>query len=101
RLRGLLHDVAELPGQAQPALAAHGERLHEEHVAAHGGPRESGRDADLVALELLVLEVLDGAQHLLDRRGRDPVAPRLALRDGDRDLAADRADLALEVAQAR
>src|SRR5881628_1192122 len=40
RLRRLLHDVAELAGQCQRALALHPRRLDEEDVAARRGPGE-------------------------------------------------------------
>ena len=45
RLRRLLHHLAELAGDRQPALARVGGRLDEEDVAADGRVGEPGRDA--------------------------------------------------------
>src|SRR5262249_48635610 len=64
-------------------------------------PGHAGGDADLVVLEDLVGQDLRRAQELHDVAGRDADGPGLALRDLARDLAADRCDLALEVAQSR
>src|ERR1051326_2577442 len=47
RLRRFLHDVAQLAGERDLALPRHPDRLDEHDVAADGGPRESGGDADL------------------------------------------------------
>ena len=43
-LRRLLHHVAELAGEDEPALAVHVRRLDEEHVAAGAGHGKAGRD---------------------------------------------------------
>ena len=45
RLRALAHDLAELAGQDQPALAGHARRLDKQDVAADRRPGEPGRDA--------------------------------------------------------
>ena len=50
RLRRLLHDVAELAGERQVALARHQRRFGHEDLAADFGPGQAGRDADLVRL---------------------------------------------------
>ena len=44
RLRTFAHDVAELSGQDQAALAGHAGRFDEENVAAYRRPCEAGRD---------------------------------------------------------
>ena len=44
-LRALLHHVAELAGQDQPAVAGHARGLDEQDVAADRRPGEAGRDA--------------------------------------------------------
>ena len=43
--RGLLHHVAQLPGQHQTTAPGHRRRLDEQHVAADASDRESGRHA--------------------------------------------------------
>src|SRR3954454_21100589 len=100
---GLLHHVAELSRDLELALARKRRGLHEQHVAAHRGPRETGRDARLARAAL----------HLLRRDARAPeqVAHRLRpdapLRAPPplgvlaRDLAAHRTDLPLQVAHSR
>ena len=50
RVRRLLHHVAQLAGEAQLALARHQRHLDRQDLAAHLGPGQAGRDADLVAL---------------------------------------------------
>ena len=100
-LRGLLHHVAELAGDRQPALAGHRGRLDEEHVAADRRPRQAGRHARLArAPARLRLEARAPEQLAHARRGHGDLALVLALGDAPRDLAADRADLALEAAHA-
>ena len=42
---GLLHDVAQLPGEHQPALAGHRRRFDEEDVSARAGDGEAGGHA--------------------------------------------------------
>ncbi len=99
-LRRLLHHVAQLSREPQSPLAADRQRFDEEDVPADRRPGQTGRDANLVSLQELVGEVLDGSEHLFDGGGGDAVAARLSLRDGHRHLATDRADLPLEVAEA-
>ena len=50
RLRRLLHHVAELAGERQPAAAGHERRFGDENLAADFGPRQAGGDADFVLL---------------------------------------------------
>ena len=50
RLRRLLHHVAELAGERQVPLARHQRRFRDQDLAADLGPRQPGRDADLVGL---------------------------------------------------
>src|SRR5438552_4407604 len=101
RDRGLLHDLLDLAGEHERLLHAalvHDRRLDGEAVAALLGHRHAGGRADLVLfLREAVVEPL-GAQVRVEVLGlhRDG----LGLRFGDRarDFAADRADLALEIA---
>src|SRR3954452_6105844 len=82
RLRRLLHHLAELARDLQPALARVGGRLDEEHVAADLCDREPGRDAGVsrslawVAGEAARAECLsDGGLadvHVLDLAAGDP-----------------------------
>ena len=102
RLRRLLHHVAELAGEREALLARHARRLDEEDVAAGRRPREPDGDARLVgALGDLGEEPLgpeELAHRLARARRRGSVRPSVIRA---RDLAADAADLALEVPQAR
>src|SRR4051794_10191312 len=101
--RRLLHHVAELAGERQPAgRALHVVGLDEQHVAAGAGPGRAGGAAgarggggrlleDLLAAE----RVADGVE-VDDDRGRGA-----GRRDARRGLAQQRAELALELAHAR
>src|SRR6266545_3858933 len=103
-LGGLLHHLAELPGDHELALAGHHLRLDGEQLTAELGPREAGRDADLVLLLRRAVPVPRRAEELLHELLRDVVALQLAraarLEDVLRDLPAHGADLALERADA-
>src|SRR5436190_165462 len=102
RLRRLLHDVAELAGQGQLALAGHQRRLDGQDLAADFRPGQARGDADLVLLLGQRLAEARHAEVLGDLGRRDLHAERLALDDDlARHLAADRRDLALEVPDAR
>ena len=74
-LRGLLHDVAELTGDRQLALAGHRGRLDEQHVAADRRPGQPGGHARLGRAPLDVG---------LEARAPEQLAH---LRRGHRDLA--------------
>ena len=100
-LGGLLHDVAELAGKHQLALARHDGHLGDQEIAAVRGHGQAVGHADLVG-RLLLAHAVAGRPQVLDQAlGRDlpgrhaPVGQVLA-----RDLAADRGDLALEAAHA-
>ena len=102
RLRRLLHDVAELAGQGQLALARHQRRLDGQDLAADFRPGQARGDADLVLLLGQRLAEARHAEVLGDLGRRDLHAERLALDDDlARHLAADGRDLALEIAHAR
>ena len=100
RRRGLLHDVAELAGDLQLALAVEGLRLDEQHVAADRRPGQPGRDAGHARAALGLGVVALAAEQLARPRLADRALRRAALGDLARDLARDRADLALELAHA-
>ena len=102
-LHRFLHHRPELPGHDQPLVAArHAAGFDEQHIAAHRRPRQPHRDAGTaralghfrIGTESRRAEIL--LHHL--RRHLDLFAR--ALRDAPRLLAADRADLALQVAHA-
>ena len=99
RLCRLLHDVAELAGERQAAAASHRRRFDEEDVAADRRPRQTGRDADLIALEQFVLENFRPAEKLIQIVGVNLADLLFAGRDLLGDLAADRCDLAFEIPQ--
>src|SRR6185503_10008205 len=76
--------------------------LDEEHLAAERRPREPGGDARLLRLQPRLREVAALAQQLARLGlGHRDLALRLALGEVPRHLAADRAELALEVADPR
>jgi hypothetical protein len=86
RLPGLLHHVAELPGQHEP-LPRRRLDLDAQHLAAGLGPREPVRDADLadrVRLEIEVArrtkEARQAARVHLDARDVASAARRAILR---------------------
>ena len=64
RLRRLLHHVAELAGDRQPARARHRGRLDEEDVAAGRRPGEAGRDAGVLGAAALLGEDAAAAEQL-------------------------------------
>src|ERR1043166_9644617 len=98
RLRRSLHDVAQLAGERDLALARHPDRLDEHDVAADGRPRESGGDADLgraprdLALHLRLAGVF------LEVLGAHPHHLRSALDHLQRRLSQHALNLALELA---
>src|SRR4051812_18662543 len=103
RLRGLLHHVAELAGDGETALARHRTRLDEQHVAADRRPRQAGGHAGLARAALGLGDEARLAEQLVHALGGDARSRggAVALRHSPGDLAAHRADLALEVADAR
>ena len=94
----LLHDVAELPGQEQFALAAHDARLDEHDVATHGRVIHAGRHADLVLAGHPLGMHLRPPDEFGHGLGADSHFLRHAVRDLSSHLAAELADLALELA---
>ena len=100
-LRAFLHDVAELTGEDQLAAARHARRLDEQDVAADRSPGKPGRHArNARAHGHLALEAA-GAEDAMQVLGLDlHVRFGLAFGDAHRDVMADGADLALEIAHA-
>ena len=103
RARRFLHHVAQLAGEHQLALAAHGGRLDEHDVAAHRRVVHAGRDADLVGARRLLRDARFGRpSRSSHHRRRRPSSPLDFLRgDLARHLARQLADLALQLAHAR
>ena len=103
RLRRLLHHVAELAGDRQLARARHRGRLDEEDVAAGRRPGEAGGDAGVLGAAPLLGEDAAAAEQLAGAFLPEifTLPFDLALGDLAGDFAADGADLALEVADAR
>src|SRR5574341_1402755 len=54
RVGGLLHDIAQMPGERERALAPHRRGFDVENIAARLGPGQAGPQADLVLLPLLL-----------------------------------------------
>ena len=101
RLRGLAHHVAELAGDDQLPRARVVGRLDEQHVAAGRRPRQAGRDSRLAGAPPRLREHAPPPEHRARLRRRDGhVALRLALGELERHLAADRAQLALQIPHA-
>src|SRR5829696_1097090 len=71
RLRGLLHDVAELARDREPPRAGHRARLDEQHVAADRRPRQARGHAGLGGAPL------DAGVGERDLRALEAVAPDL------------------------
>ena len=102
RLGALLHDVAQLPREGEQPLAGHLEGLDEEHVPPHRGPGQARDHAHPGGLQALVLEEFHGTQQVMDA---DFIQGELLLQSvfghPPGHLAADGADLALQLAQTR
>src|SRR5260221_392090 len=99
---GFLHDVAQLPGEHQAALAGHGRRLHEEDVSARAGDGEPGGHAgDARACRDLLVE-LRSAQRLHHPCGIDDHRRRLTTGGDARGRPAQHgAELALQLTDTR
>src|SRR5262249_9175539 len=101
RLRRFLHDIAQLAGERQPALAFHQRSLGAQHLPADLGPGKPGGQADLIVLLGPDFAELDDAEVVLDIRGGDldldfpAFSHHLA-----RDLPGDVGNFALQVAYA-
>ena len=72
RLGRLAHHVAELAGDRQLALAGHGARLDEQHLAADRGPGEAGGDARHLRAARALGEEAPLAEQLARPLGGDP-----------------------------
>ena len=99
-LGGLFHDVAQVAGQSQGALALHDGRFDVDDVPADLGPGEPCGHPDDVLLFLAFLVVPGHAEVLGDGHRRNGVETVLALRDLLDDLAHHVGDFALEVPDA-
>ena len=71
RLSRLLHDVAQLTGQDQLALAGHDGHLGDQQIASVGGHRQPVGHPDLIAVRLPSLAKVGRAQVLGQALGRD------------------------------
>ena len=100
RLHRLAHDVLNLAGDAELALALHLHRFDEEDVAAGRSPGQSNHDSGTLGArrDLGIDADLDAAQHLLHHLAGDHQLFGLALDDAARLLAADGSDLPLQAA---
>src|SRR5438876_2914177 len=99
----LFHDLLDLTGEDELLLLrslVHDRRLDREDVAAVLGHRNAGGRADLVFLLGQTVVVPLGTEVRREVLGLDLDRLGLALGDRARDLAVDRADLPLEVADA-
>src|SRR4051794_12390562 len=98
----LLHDVAQLAGEHELAVTRRRAGLDEQHVAADGRPRQAGGHARRRGAPACLVVEARAAQQLAHALGRDRRLGRLGavrrLGHLPGDLAAQRADLALELA---
>src|SRR5215471_20398610 len=100
-LRRLLHDVTELAGERQLAFAVDYAGFRAQDRAANFRPRETSNEADFRFLVRQRVPELDHAQEVIHVLARDGDREVLAfLHHFARNLAADVADLALEIAYA-
>src|SRR5437762_1802947 len=100
RVRGLLHDVAELSGQRQCAASLHCCGFDEENVAAHGCPCQTGGDTDLIPLQQLFLNNLRTSEELIDVVGMNLADLLFTSRNLFRGFAANGGNLSLEISKA-
>ena len=97
----LLHDVAELAGELDLALAVHGRDFDGERGAAHRSPGKPRCGAHLVAVFGLVASVARGTEQGVQPLRRYLAPGLFALRHLYRRLAAHRVDVALQRADSR
>src|SRR5882762_1089214 len=101
RLRRLLHDVAQLPGQSQFAFAVDDSHFRAQDRAANFRPGQPCNQADFALLVGQCVAEFDYAQELANILPRDGnLVVRSFLDHFARDLAAYIADLAFQVAYA-
>src|SRR5579864_685665 len=67
-LGGLLHDVTQLTGKGEPALAVHQARFSGQHLPADFGPGQSSGDSDFILLLSPELAELNDAEELVNVR---------------------------------
>ena len=99
RLRRLLHDVPHLPGQDQVPPPLHRLRLDVEDLPSDRRPGQPRGDPDLVARQALLGQDARRPETAAQPGGVDGHGVAPPQRELHGDLAADRGDLALEVAQ--
>ncbi len=98
-LRRLLHHVAQLAGDGELALAVEYLHFRGEDAAAHLGPGKARDQADFALFMHFGVTEFGHAEELADVRGRELfLVLEAALDDLAGHLAADVADLALQVA---
>src|SRR5260370_13685078 len=102
RLDRLLHDLADLSGHGEAALGLHLVGFDEEDVATGRRPGQTDSHAGALGAlgDLSVDTDLDPAQELLDDLARDHQLLGLPFGDPARLLAANGADVPLQVAHA-
>ena len=100
RLRALPHRLAEEPGEGQAPFAGHSGRFNEQNFAAGRRPGEAGGHAGDARAVGRLAEIAGRPQQFGDHRQSDGHELLPPFRVLTRDLAADRRDLSLKVAQA-
>ncbi len=100
-MRRLTHHVAELTSHHEISFALHSQSFDEEHVAANGSPGKTGSHANLILLQSFLGNDLRGPEKLVYVLQRHSDCAFVTFGDLARHFAADAADFALELAQAR
>src|SRR5579864_3787964 len=97
-LHGFLHDLANLPGHSESALAFHDVGFNEQNIAAGRSPRQADYHSGALSplRDFAFAAHFDSTQELLNDFRRDDQLLRFSFGQPTRLFAAKRADVALE-----
>ena len=99
--RGLLHHVAQRPGELEVSLARQWYSLYQQYLAPDGRVGETGGDTDPVAFQRAIRQVPRWPEQTFDSGRTDAADRSPPFGYLHRHLSADRTDLSFEVPQAR
>ena len=100
RLRGFLHNIAELSGEANPAFARYQRSLDEQRIAANLCPCHSGCYADLALAFNYIVAIAFFPQIFFQTCRRDFKGSSLLTHDFASNLSAKAADFSLKISHA-